>query len=445
MNIKKAGSPAQLNKVLKNRPAGNKKTEEKVSDKFDPAEKEGAVKPHKKWLFMNYIAGDCNLLSWQFRNINEQEKVGSDENTHIVAYMDVGPEASHVESDWSGARSYYINKDSNPKKINSEVIEEFGNHVDMSSHETLTKFIVDAMKKFPADNVAVVLNDHGGGFTGAMADDSDGSFMSLPELKKGLSDAEKITGKKIDILGFDACLMAEAEVAYELKDQAEIMIASEESEELAGWSYNEALGKTRGKAIEFLQDALKNRIDVSPREFASSLIKYHEAHQLDIPTLSATDLSKMDKLAGSVNNFAKAIINSDEDEIIREAMRKSEHYGGSSKPYKDLHDLHHIADLVLESSSDDKLKEAAEGVKKAVSDTIIANEACPYFYPNSKGMSIYAPGDAKDGPGYNYSDLQFAKDTGWDEAIKKVSSDYSRDGEVFPALWPDGSHRKEKE
>jgi hypothetical protein len=78
----------------------------------------------------------------------------------------------------------------------------------MSDPATLTKFIVDTVKRFPAQHVALVLNDHGGGLTGAMSDETDGGFMSVPNLHKAISDAEKQTGKKLDIVGFDACLMA---------------------------------------------------------------------------------------------------------------------------------------------------------------------------------------------------------------------------------------------
>jgi len=168
----------------------------------------GAIKPHAKWLFINYVAGDCNLTEFQLKNLDQQELVGSDKNTHLVAYVDVGPKDDPFGQGWQNARTYYINKDNTPDKLNSELIAEHG-RVDMSSPKTLRDFLVDAVKKFPADHVALILNDHGGGFTGAMSDESDGNFMSVPQIKQALAEAEAVTGKKLDILGFDACLMAE--------------------------------------------------------------------------------------------------------------------------------------------------------------------------------------------------------------------------------------------
>ena len=442
-NFKPITSEKKLSPEKEGKPA--------VSDEVNIGGSKETAKPHKKWLFMNYIAADCNLKDFQLRNIDSQEKVGSDENTHIVAYVDVGHEPNPMDKTWSGARSYYVTKDSEEGQINSEVISHYGNNVDMSSPATLTKFIVDAMEKFPSDHVALVFNDHGGGFTGAMADDSDGDFMSVPQLRKGLADAEKITGKKIDVIGFDACLMAEAEVAYELKDNANILLASEESEGGPGWAYNEMLGEHRGTAIGVLQEALKKRIDVSPEEFAKIIVKINEKYQKYIPTFSATDLTKMDGLAKSINDFAEAILRSDEKEEVKQAIVRTQHYGGGDVPYSELHDLHHLAEHVSKRVKDKNLKKAADNVQKAVGEAVIANEATKYTYGNSKGLSIYSPiyyvDDKFD---YGYEDLQFNKDTKWQEAMLEVAhpNREGRAGEVspthIPKVWPDGSPRKSK-
>jgi len=448
LQINRADSLSHLTSA-KSKISPKKVEQEEIKDQVDLGNNEGdtgAVKPHKKWLFMNLIAADCNLVNYQIRNIDNQELVGSDENTHVVAYMDIGPRQNYMTGN-SGAHNYYITQDTQPNKINSEIIEDFGNNVDMSNPETLTKFIVDAMKKYPSDHVAVILNDHGGGFTGAMADDHDGDFASTPMLKQAFQDAEKITGKKVDIIGFDACLMAETEVAYELKDCANILLASEESEMGPGWLYNEMLGKTMSTSIEVLQNALKQKIDVTPEEFAKLVVHFNEQHQNNIPTFSATDLTKMDKLAAATNEFAKAILASNEDKAIKSAISNSDNYGDGYNPYQDLHDLHHLADLVEQGVTSPELKKAAQGVKEAFNEAVIANESSPQ-YAGSKGLSIYAPTTSSYGLGYKYGDLQFAKDTEWDEAMVKLAKANKEPGVDVetrepdrPAVWPDGSPR----
>ena len=128
-----------------------KATSDQVSLGENTQQMPDAIKPHKKWLFMNYIAADCNLTDFQLANIDQQEKVGSDENTHVVAYVDVGNQKNCM-GDWQDCRTYYVTKDDQDGKLNSEVIQEFGK-TDMSDYKTLTKFVVDAMGKFPADHV----------------------------------------------------------------------------------------------------------------------------------------------------------------------------------------------------------------------------------------------------------------------------------------------------
>ena len=46
---------------------------------------------------------------------------------------------------------------------------------------------------------------------------------------------------KIDVIGFDACLMAMLETAYALRDSGSVMVASEELEPGDGWSYDNFL------------------------------------------------------------------------------------------------------------------------------------------------------------------------------------------------------------
>jgi hypothetical protein len=411
----------------------------------------------KKWLFMNYIAADCNLKEFQEANVTNQQLVGSDANTHIVDMIDVGHGTDPMTNSWSGCKTFYVTKGTDDSKITSPMIEDHGINVDMSNPATLTKFIIDTVKKFPADNIALILNDHGGGFTGALADDSDGGFMSTPQLKQALADAEKVTGKKIDIVGFDACLMAETEVAHALKDNAKILLASEESEGGPGWTYQGMLNKGGGmtEAIDKLQGALDKKITVDPKQFAQIVVKENEAHQGDISTFSATDLTKMDAITKSVDTLAQAIIGSSEKAAVKSAITKADHFGGGYNPYKDLRDLHNVAKNISGSVKDKNLKAAADAVVKNLEDAILANEANPSRYPNSKGMSIFAPTNAPSGPGYKYGDLPFAKETKWVDALKELGKvtgggggHYVDDGNTFaapqdtPDVWPDGSQRK---
>lgn len=417
---------------------------DQVSIGEDQPKPPDALKPHKKWLFLNYIAADCNLVEFQMKNIDNQELVGSDNNTHIVAYIDVGPKPNPLDQSWQGCRTYYVTKDDVPDKLNSELIQEHGDHVDMSNPETLKNFIVDAVGKFPSDYVCLVLNDHGGGFTGAMTDDSDGNFMSMPQIKQALTDAQAITGKKIDIVGFDACLMAEAEVAYELKDNANIMLASEESEGGPGWTYNSMLGgQTMGEAIKTAQESMIHKIDVGPEEFAKIVVNINQQHQGDISTFSALNLGKMDEFKDNMQGLAQAVRKTEDKAAVKNAIAQAEAYGGGWLPYRDIHDVQHMAELIAGATSDEALKAACQKVIDGMGGLVIANENSPETHPNSHGISVYTPTDSST-VGYNYGDLGFAKETEWDEMCSELGVGGPPSDQGDPRRWPTGEPRKPK-
>lgn len=397
---------------------------------------------HKKWLFMNYIAADCNLKEFQAKNIDNQELVGSDANTHIVAMIDIGPTPSEKELaeakangeeraailDWSGGKTVYVTKDTQLDKINSPVIAEHGPNINMTDPKVLTNFIVDTMKKFPADNVALVMNDHGGGWVSAMSDEANGGSFTMPQIQQALADAEKVTGKKIDVLGFDACLMADAQAAYEFKNNAHFLLASEETEGGPGWTYDNMMnGSHEGKpkeisnvmagAMGMLQNAMEQKITVGPEEFCKLVVKCNEEHQKDINTFSATDLTKMDGVAKATDDLAKAILKTEQKAEVKNAIMEAQNYGGGWAPYNDMHDMVHMAELIGEKTTDPALKKAAEGIKKAVGDAVIANEA-DSAHSNSHGLHVFAGFDGSEDAGYQ--NLQFAKDTQWDEAVKEL-------------------------
>ena len=76
---------------------------------------------------------------------------------------------------------------------------------------------------------------------------------------------------------------------------------------------------------------------------------------------------------------------------------------------------------------------------------MIANESDKSTYPNAKGLSIYAPIFTGSELDYGYGDLEFAKDTQWDDAVIKFAYNYKGKGKrEAPEVWPDGSPRRSK-
>lgn len=139
--------------------------------------------------------------------------------------------------------------------------------------------LVDAMQwvatSFPAEHYALILWNHGSGIEdykqfegvdnpsfysyslggswltppgfllhdrGILYDDTQKTCLTNQGLAHVCKETARILGKKLDILGMDACLMAMVEVAYQVYDWVDYLVASEESEPAAGWPYESILG-----------------------------------------------------------------------------------------------------------------------------------------------------------------------------------------------------------
>jgi hypothetical protein len=379
------------------------------------AELDAPVK--KKWTFMHYAAGDNNLDQFITGDVNEMETVGSDANTNIVAMLD------HTRG--KACKTYFITKDNDAKNITSPVLKDHGGKVNMADPKVLASFIADTVKKYPAEHYMLDIGDHGGGWSGAISDDGSGGWMSTPQIKEALDMAQKETGVKLDVLAFDCCLMATGEVAAELKDHANFMVASEETEGGAGWNYNNVLGEKRAggtrdkyknilmspEVIGDVQRALRNRITLEPREFVIKQVDAAQAHQNDLPTMAAIDMSQVEGITKASKAFADSIIaTSTPKATLSNLVGETQDFSGNK-------DYYHFAELITKDPSiaDKGLKEAAQGVMDAINKAVIAEEHEPNTYGNAHGLTI----ELND-VGSKWQELQFNKDVpNWKDAINK--------------------------
>lgn len=356
----------------------------------------------KKWTLLHYGAADNNLAHYIMLDVDEMEVVGSDANTHIISQLD---------QDKGSCKRYYITQDNQKGKLNSPVLEDMGPKVDMSNPKTLTDFITWGVKNFPGENIAVIIGSHGGGTMGAAADDRDGHIMSPQGLKQAFADAEKVTGQKVDVLGFDCCLMANTEVAYELRDSAKFIVASEESEGGYGWPYHNVLNEN---VLYGLQSALANKLTINPEEFVKKIVNDASQIQSDLPTMSAIDTAKMPELTQSIDGFSKALINTDTDKQTLKSLIRS------TEKFSSFRDTYHFCEQLVNSDkvTDSALKEEAQKVMDSLKEAVIANQSSK-SYPNAHGLQMEMP--TYGGVSNGYAKLDFAKDTNWDEAMAHIN------------------------
>ncbi len=361
----------------------------------------------KEWTLLFYSAADNDLKKYLIDDVNQMEAVGSTTQMNLVVQLDKG----------ENCRRYYLERDTDPKNIRSRVVEDMG-PVNMSDPGTLSDFIKFGMKKYPAKHYALIISDHGEAWKGAVEDESHHGWMTTPQIRQGIMDAQKETGNKLDVLGFDACLMANTEVAHELRDTATYLVASQEVEGANGWPYTPLLDPDK---LEMMDEALKQKANITPRLLSEAIVEIGKTDQDTLPTLSAVDLSKVENLTRATDNFAQALIDTDTSGALLQKM------SASTENFTGFKDHYHFASKIARSFrvKDKALKESARAVMEAVKDAVIAEQHSEN-YPNANGLTLEIPtyGPARKG----YHELAFAKETKWDEALSAINAKAKMEG-----------------
>jgi hypothetical protein len=370
------------------------------------------IPPEANWTFMVYLDADNNLESCGIDDLNEMEIAGSIVNdVNIVVLMDCIDGYDTSNGDWTGAKIFYVMKDSAPSIINSIEIKDLG-EVNMGDPNTLINFTRWTMNNFPAKHSALILWDHGNGWKlrhapeiapakGICWDDTnDEDCITSPELKHALATISEETGVKLDIVGFDACLMAMIEVDYQIMPYADVRVGSEEVEPGDGWPYD-----------SFLLNLTSNTT-MTPDGLATQIVNdYIDFYGTSgVETQSAIDLNGVDDLAGSISVLAQAMIDSGDYDTIASARVQVEEF--------DLEyiDLYHFAQLVSENITTPQVQEIAQQVMNEICNITIA-EAHGSQHPNAHGISIYFPETENEYLPRYEKELDFTNDTQWDEFL----------------------------
>ena len=174
----------------------------------------------------------------------------------------------------------------------------------MGAPENLTRFLDYAYKQFPADVYHLILWDHGNGPVIGYCLDKlyENDSLTLTEMKQALDASPFSEQNKLGFIGFDACLMASAELVSTLGEYADYLIASQETEPNFGWNY------------AFLKDCGK----LSTKELACSAVDAYISYCEDYyakkqffrsdVTMSVVDLSLREELKDDLNNLFRKIM-----------------------------------------------------------------------------------------------------------------------------------------
>ena len=255
----------------------------------------------------------------------------------------------------------------------------------MGDPETLADYLTWGVQNYPADNMGVILWNHGGGSIQGVCFDErhDSDSLSLREIDSALLTAQQNMTEKWEFVGFDACLMGTIEAANILANYANYMYGSEEVEPGAGWNYTQIgnfLASNPGASGAELGQIVCD-------SFYQGCV---DAGDYNCCTLAVIDLSKIDNVVTSFNSFAKDIYENGEDADSLSTMIRnieaSENFGSNNpqEGYFNMLDVVGLAESCRSYSSN------VDAVKAAVSEAVVY-KIHGADHPNCCGLSLYFP------------------------------------------------------
>lgn len=405
------------------------------------------------WTLMIYMNGDNNLAAEAINDILELGYVGSLDRMNIIVQLDLPGD--------NGTYIYRINKgDSFDTATPLQTLSE----KNMADFMVLMQFYKWATEAYPADHYALVIWGHGDGwraqqqkinllmtmqsqtssvpvtgFRAVSSDDTSGDIMYLNEVQRALNEAQTQLGAPVlDLIGFDACLMGMLEVAYQLKDNAHYMIASEEVVPGSGWPYQ-----------RILTDLVNSYASANePRVFARRIVEIYGAYydqygENDMQTMGAYNLQKVTNVTSTLDKTIELHNSLPEDqkewEAIGEARSETEQFHAGCIP-DGVSDVPNcwgvdLTDFVLEAGNrvtNTEMKLAFTGLGltlKLFEDRFIVTLYRGKNHPGANGVAIYFPSNSAafnaDPDHYGYLEentnhpISFVQDTLWDNWLRE--------------------------
>jgi hypothetical protein len=249
------------------------------------------------------------------------------------------------------------------------------------------------------------------------------SFLTNNEMIRALSTIsnEILHGKKIDVLGMDACVMAMVEIGYQIKEYVSCMIGSQDCELADGYPYD-VLVSTLSQG------------NVTPHQFAQSVVQaygqyYEQRAGIGRYTQSAINLGYIDQIKTHIDVIVDAFQKFATDQMldiknIAHTMSPQCLRFCQNPKYVDLYSVFNVLEQFVclhelengKSETIDHFKKVLGEGKLLIGQSVIANSAGKAS-KDAKGISIYFPLSFID---ESYRQTLFAQQSRWLDFLQVV-------------------------
>lgn len=328
------------------------------------------------WTLMVYMAADNNL---EGAALDDLTQMGSATGTEFVVLLDRAP--GYATDDVLGLGDFTDSVLLDVKDGEATLLDTPG-ELDMGDPAVLQEFVSYGLENYPNDKTGLVIWDHGGSWRGAAWDESSNNDnLTVDEISGALAGGLSAAGQqKLDMIGFDACLMATYEVAAAVAPSADYLIASEEVEPGNGWDWSTLSTPVGG---------------ISSRDLGAEIIQgFTDESQLakeNSTTLSMVDLDQLPALDRAVTGLAADMTSQARDQIGRVGYSRNQAIGFGKDPQPE-HDYFSVdlGDLAASLANLPGMEDSAQAILDALDLVVLGHLEGPVAV-KATGLAAYFP------------------------------------------------------
>ena len=347
-----------------------------------------------------YLACDGNGLQWYAEGdlanlVRGYLPIRTDKDEALLVFYDDGSENPALHR-------YYVTSEG---LVYKELVKLYDNGFNSADTDNLKRVLDDVEYFYPSERRGLILWSHGTGWLppGYYANPKEGrsvskSFAQEAGCEMDIRDLADVLTRHYEFILFDSCLMATVEVAYQLREKTDYLIASCAEILVDGFPYS-AIGQDffydhTGKGPAALQDICKQYYDFYNAQTGANRTA----------TVSLIDCSKLDELA-AVSRKIFAAHKADMPLVNPSAVQ---HYYTGNK-----HWFYDLTDYVKQFATESELSE----FKAAMDRCVLSKYATEWILGvvqvrTHSGLSTYIPIENATYLNSYYKTLDWTQDTG---------------------------------
>jgi hypothetical protein len=338
------------------------------------------------WTFLVYGHGDHNLSNSLLTDLQEMAhaELGEPGTINVLALTDWDASQAIAGTDPpqafpEGVQLFRIPGSGGDLELLAE-----GPEANLDDPAVLTELVGTVFKAYPAKRRAVVLWDHGGAWSGGFGSDTqngtDASPTPMPAeaippaLMAGLKAAGVKTSPPLDVVAFDTCLMAGAEVVYPFRDVSRVYIANAEIDYGPGWDYTATF-------THLAKNADDDAVDVAKAE-VGFWQKHHEKSSANDALLRshvALDLSAVPDFVAATQTLTTALQESTTFPAVELGRAGfyalppyASQFENAASSLPGLRDMGQVLDSLAATGTDAAVASAASAARQALEAMVLA-------------------------------------------------------------------------